>query len=398
MALKARLANLLTDAAFNLDLAPEALRTCLTLRVAVPSALLTPDNIATVLSPTELAKSLIRLSQNESYLDLSSALSAVRIAGRKQAETSTDKGFLRRLSRSITSNLLKLTKPHPAGPSKRRATLVPSQIRFTPSTLAAAADLALWLIPTAEERQKQTQSKAESLALSWVEVVHSLWRSTVGVEGLSSVVEFHARLRLSMSTSAFRSFVQHSKLASFLSEVSSAAINEAPQALLNGRLNVLEECLSALRSDENTRERYYSTLREICQTHHSELLPEAVEWVARHAQVEQTNSRIPTAADESQSVALDYVSACLLSAWDAASDGEQSKRTLDHVRHMALELFKLTLSGIPGDAVRYDERQHDLQLMTERPPEKVKVVRPAIVWSDGVRSRIIVSALVEPLT
>lgn len=148
----------------------------------------------------------------------------------------------------------------------------------------------------------------------------------------------------------------------------------------------------------NTRERYYSTLREICETRQSDLLPEAVEWVARHAQVEHTNSRIPTAADESQSVALDYVSACLLSAWDAASDGEQSKRTLDNVRHMAQELFKLKLSGIFGDAVRYDERQHDLKLVTEHTPEKVKVVRPAIVWSDGVRSRIIVSALVEPLT
>lgn len=248
-ALKARLANLLTDAAFNLDVAPEALRTCLALRVAVPPALLTPDNIAKVLSPTEVAKWLIRLSRTESYLDLSSALSAVRIAGRKEAETSTDKRFLRKLSRSITSNLLKLTKPHTAAPSKRRTTLVPSQIRFTPSTLSAAADLALWLIPAAEERQKQTQSKADSLALSWVEVVHSLWRSTVGVEGLSSVVEFHARLRLCMSSSAFRSFVQHSKLASFLSEVSSAAINQAPQALLNGRLNDLEACLSALRSD-----------------------------------------------------------------------------------------------------------------------------------------------------
>jgi hypothetical protein len=385
-ALKARLPNLLTEAASNFDVAPEALRTCLTLRVAVPSALLTPENIAKVLSPEEIAKSLVRLSKTQSYLDLSSALSAVRIAGRRLAETSADKRFLRRLSRSITSNLLKLAKPDTVGTSKQRGNLVPSRIRFTPSTLSAAADLALWIISVAEKSPKQPQSKAESLTFSWVEVVRWLWRSSVGVEALSPVVEFQRRLRLSMS---------NPESANFLSEVSLAAINEAPQALLDARLNDLESCLSAVAPDENMRERYYSALREICQTRQSELLPEAVEWVARHTESEQTKSRTPTAADESQSAALDYVSACLLSAWDAASDGEQSKQALNNVRHMAQQLFKLDLCGIPGEIVNYDERQHELQLTTGKLPERVKIMRPSVQWSDGIRSRTLVRALVE---
>jgi hypothetical protein len=387
--LKARLPNLLTEAASNLDVAPEALRACLTLRVAVPSALLTPENIAKVLSPEEIAKSLIRLSKTQSYLDLSSALSAARNAARKLAETSTDKRFLLRLSRSITSNVLKLAKPDMVGTSKQRGNLIPSQIRFTPSTLSAAADLALWIISVAEKSPKQTQSKTESLALSWVDVMRSLWRSSVGVEALSPVVEFQRRLRLTTS---------NPESADFFFEVSSAAIKEAPQALLDARLNDLESCLSAVARDENTRERYYSALREICQTRQPELLPEAVEWVARHVERERTQRTTPRAADESQAVALDYISMCLLSAWDAASEGEKSRRALENIRHMARELFKLNMSGNPGEVISYDERQHELKVVTEDAPERVKLLRPSVQWSDGLRSRIIVRALVEAMT
>ena len=125
-------------------------------------------------------------------------------------------------------------------------------------------------------------------------------------------------------------------------------------------------------------------------------MPEAIEWVARQIEHRRKNVNAPVAADASQSSELHYIATSLLSAWDASHEGAQSQRSLESVQRLARELFKVDLAGSPGEVVAYDERLHALSQNTDVPAE-VEIVRPGVRWSDGVRTRFLVRAVVKAL-
>lgn len=395
--LRARLPELIGQAASNSEASREALQAYLRLRIPLPLELLTSKILSDGLSAREITGSLNRFANSEVYLDISEALIAIRAAAARQLEMTADKRFLSSLSKGITSKLLALSGEAGSKKPRKHPSKGSEKIRVNPLTISAGADLAIWIIRAVGGAKKQTRGGAHPLAIRWVKTIYVLWRSCPGGEGLSHTAKFLRQLRSAVSPSAYASLMEQPEVISFFRDALSSAINEAPQALLDGRLNDLETYLSVVGNHENDRSQFLSRLSEVCRTQQGDLLPEAVEWVARRADSDSAKSKSPTPADESQSYALNYVSLCLLSSWDASSEGERGVETLKNVRHMARELFKVDLAGTPGEIVRYNQREHDLGSSKVDSPNQVKIVRPGVQWSDGIRSRVLVRAVVEPV-
>jgi hypothetical protein len=188
---------------------------------------------------------------------------------------------------------------------------------------------------------------------------------------------------------------EETQIATLVREANSALFEEAKYALLDGRLKELQTVLNSI-PEERERKILLTELQDLCQKRPSEITPEAMEWVARQIDDRRKNVNAPVAADESQSSELHYIATSLLSAWDASPEGVQSQRSLENVQRLARELFKVDLAGSPGEIVTYDERLHSL-IQNAGVPAEVEIVRPGVRWSDGVRTRFLVRAVVKAL-
>lgn len=396
--LRAGLSDLLERAVSSPEAAQEALRACLKLRRSAPSALLTRDNIASSLSLREVTRSLDRLSASEMSLDISAGLAAIKVLATEQLREPVSRRLLSNVTKAVTSKLTKMSEGIVRTRKKvaPKENQVPFKINFTDSTLSSAADLALWMLGKTFDERYGSGRSAHPLAIRWVGVVESIWRRSSSPSAVSSAVEFLRSLERVLSTSVYTGLKAEPSVASFIQDTDSALVQEAANALIDGRLKDLERIL--VLSSENGDKRLLSHLRDICQSRPSDVLPEAVEWVARHIETPSSRVKLPIAVDESQSSALDYVSVCLLTAWDAASEGGQSAQVLENIRRLARELFKVDLTGTPGEIAVYDERQHELRPRGRPTPREVELVRPGVRWSDGIRTRFLVRAVVKQVS
>jgi len=395
--LRSRLPRLIEEAGSNKEAAKPALRACLALRAPIPAELLDPENIAAAFTVREIATSLNRLSKSEVYLDISSALTAIGKAVDKEAERPQKLRILHGIARTITSKLLKLSgrgvKNKKSAKGGRPRGL--AHVRYTAATVSSATDLALWSLRIVRERQTKSRGDIYPLALRWTQTVELLWRNAPSTVALVAVVNFLRSLRTVLPPIVYTKLEAEQGVVNFIRDTSSALHKEAASALLDGRLNELETLFSLSRAIDDKRALLLSELKDVCQSRAADVPPESVEWVARHVEAASPRAKAPTPADESQSVSLDYVAVCLLSAWDAAPESAQSARAFENIRRMARELFKLDLVGTKGEIIAYDERQHDLKSELATPPARVELVRPAVRWSDGVRTRILVRAVVR---
>lgn len=399
--LSAALSNLLRKADSSPEAAQEGLRTCLTLRRAVPAALLTTENIASTLSLDDLTRSLDRLSVSRISIDISAPLAAIRVLASKELSDRANYKGLSRTTKAVTSKLMKLAG-RPISVKKGAATSSggkrDSETSFTESTLSSATELALWILSRIFDKQSASLRSAYPLALRWVQAVESIWRRSLSPRAARSAAEFLRSLRRLLPPHVYAELMDEPSISDFVLDTDVALVREATSALLDARLRDLESILALVTKTDNARDRLLSELRDICQRDSSKLVPEAVEWVARQIEVGSSRPISPTAADESQSSALDYVAVCLLAAWDAASEGSRSERVLESIRRLARELFKVDLMGSPGEIVNYDERQHELKSQVTTAPVQVELIRPGVRWSDGIRSRFPVRAIAKPIT
>lgn len=396
--LRAGLSDLLERAVSSPEAAQEALRACLKLRRSAPSALLTRDNIASSLSLREVTRSLDRLSASEMSLDISAGLAAIKVLAVDQLKEPVSRRLLSNVTKAVTSKLTKMSE----GIVRTRKKVGPkgnqplTKIKFTDSTLSSAADLALWMLSKTFEERYGSGRSAYPLAIRWVGVVESIWRRSSSRSAVSCAVEFLRSLERVLSTPVYAGLKAEPSVANFIQDTDSALVQEAANALIDGRLKDLERILALVLPSENGDKRLLSHLRDICQSRPSDVLPEAVEWVARHVETPSSRLKSPIAVDESQSSALDYVSVCLLTAWDAALEGGRSTSVLENIRRLARELFKVDLTGTPGEVVIYDELQHELRPQEAPIPKQVEIVRPGVRWSDGIRTRFLVRTVVKP--
>lgn len=396
--LRAALSDYLEQADSNPEAAQAALRVCIKLRSKIPCALLTSENLTSTLPLSEVARLLDRLSGSHVTLDISGALVAIRVLVERELRQRSDRRTLLTTTRAVTSRLMKvagLTISERKGAKSGRSLQV-QEINFSEATLVSAIDLALWILSSVFEPQSKKGLSGYPLALRWAQTIEALWRRCSGPGAARHAVRFLSSLQRVLPKSVYADLKVEQSIADFLSASDLALVSEAIVALLEARLRDLESNLTVVARDDNRRNRLISELQGICQSRPSEVVPEAAEWVARQMDVGALRITSPTAADESQSSALDYVSVCLLAAWDAATDGSRSARVLESIRRMAHELFKVDLAGSRGEIVRYDERQHELVSQVIPLPTEVELIRPGVRWSDGVRTRFLVRAVAKP--
>lgn len=393
--LRRRLPTLLREAPSGEQAARAAIQACCVLGSPIPADLLTTENIAAGLTAREIVRALNRLGPSEVHIDLSPALRALRTVSAKELSTTSEPRLIPDLNRAVTKKLLQLTGN---GSATRRKTKdlkqIPTQRHFTAGTVSSAADLALWLLRSFPETKKRNVSHAA--ALEWVRTIRALWRRTSTIGAIEAALTFLRGLRSVLTPPVYAAINADPSVVGFLDEATSALTRKAQDALRDGRLKDLIALLALAETQTAGRTRLLLTLQDVCQKRPFDLQPHVIEWVARNIEADRPKIAAPEAVDESQSSALDTVSLCLLSAWDSAGEGNRSARTLESVRRMARELFKLELVGTNGEIVAFDERQHELTGGTPNRPDRVRLKRPAVHWSDGLRTRVLVRAVVEP--
>jgi hypothetical protein len=393
--LRASLSRLLKEIDSNPDAARAALQTSLQLRLKVPVVLLTSKNIAGTLSLHEISQSLDRLSSSQIELDFSAGLSALQDLAKQQQP---DRKAMLSIARAVTARLTRMVtppvrKPKGAGLTTR---MDESLNVFTESTLLSAIDLALWMLARLFDPHASSRRSTYSVGLRLVQLVEMIWRRSSPPSGARSVVSFLRSLPRVLPKAVYSELEDEPSLTAFFQDTNSALTQEAETALLEAQLKDLDSILTLAKKDGKGGDLLLSHLLSICRSRPSELLPEVVEWVAR--QTERNNPRVksPTAFDESQSSALNYVAVCLLAAWDAAAEGNKAARALESTQRLARELFKTDLTGTPGQIIGYQEREHELSSQVSPTPTKVRLIRPGVRWSDGIRTRFLVRAIVEP--
>jgi hypothetical protein len=331
---------LLAQVASYPDAAHAALQNSLKLRGQVPEVLITKDTIAAALSLDEITRSLDRLSVSRVCLDLSAALAAVGDLVRRNS-THADQQSLSNITKSLTSKLIRLGKP--TKPGQLRTKTAPT---FLKSTFLAAADLSIWILSRGVNDRSGKSAVGYSLALRWLRTLEFIWRRSSSDLPVWSAIRFLRSLERAVPISIYARLKGEPDVAGFMRATESALIEEAENALIAGRVGDLEKSLGVIAENTAKRDQLLSRLRGVCLKQSSNILPEAAEWVARHVQVSSSSAEMLTAADESQSSSLDYISLCLLSAWDAASGGGRSLETLENVRRLARDLFAIFLKSI----------------------------------------------------
>lgn len=393
--LRASLSRLLKEADSNPDAARAALRTSLQLRLKVPVVLLTNKNIAGTLSLHEISQSLDRLSAPQIALDFSAGLSALQDLAKQQQP---DRRALLSIARAVTARVTRIVTPLVRKP--KGAQLTPRKdeplIVFTGPTLLSAIDLALWMLARLFDPHSSSRRSTYSVALRLVKMVEMIWRRSSPPSGVRAVVSFLRSLPRVLPRAVYGEIEDEPSLAAFFQDANSALTQEAETALLEARLKDLDSILTLAKKDEKSGDLLFSHLHSICRTRPSELVPEAVEWIAQQTERDNPRVKSPTAFDESQASALNYVAVCLLAAWDAAAEGKKAARALESTQRLARELYKVDLTGTLGQIIEYHEREHELSSPVSPVPTKVRLVRPGVRWSDGIRTRFLVRAIVEP--
>jgi len=389
--LRASLSELLRKANTDSEAAQKALAACLQLGLKVPSVLLTKENVAATLSLQDISRSLGRLSISHTVFDLSPALSAIRIIGRQQQP---DRKILLSLSKTVTMRILKLAQP-PVKKSKGLFKNEAPKIVFSEHTLSSAIDLTLWILGRLFDPSAKHSKAAYSQALRMVQTVEMIWRRLPLPSGGRPAILFLQSLPRILPKPVYAELEDEKSISGFLAAAKSAMIQEAEAALLEAQLKDLESIFALARNEKDKGADILSHLQSICVSRPAELLPEAVEWTARQIEKDKAPTRSPIAVDESQSSSLNYVALCLLGAWDAASEGEKATRAFESTRRLARDLFKVELTGELGQIVEYQEREHDLTPSESPVPDRVQLIRPGVRWSDGIRTRFLVRAIVK---
>lgn len=388
-ALRASLPDLLNKATASPQAAQEALRAHAALRRKPPTQLLTEENIFRALPSVEIARSLGLLSRSKDCVSLSTALTALRM---KQL----DKKSVIQVSKAITSNVRKIVGQKTK--SKTNSTRIKEKqyVIFEEPTVADAASVILWLITELFELPDRQQRSSIGVAINLLHTLDEIWRHSGQSEAAEIIVGFFHNLRRQVKRSVYADLEDDPQIEALIRDADSALVDHAKFAVMGGRLKDLDNTLRLL-ADDRKRGELLSVLALLCQERASQILPETVEWVARHKGGRSNDLKAPVAADESQSSALNYVSASLLAAWDASHEGHRSQRSLESVEKLAQELFKVRLMGTPGEVVTYDERSHVTDHSNVTDAGEVEVVRPGVRWSDGIRVRVLVRAIVKPV-
>jgi len=392
---KAKLRAFLVEALPRVDYEPEiarqAVASFLRLGLKVPQILLQTELVADVVPPHEIPKLLPRLARAYTVYDLAAALSALQHSG---SRTRLHQRSLISIATGVSKKLRKIASPSLDNSQDAHLTNRP-EVLFTEGTLACLADFALWALARIFETSSTYNKSTYTAAIRLTEAVASTWRHTLHQEGRPAVL-FVQDLSKVLPKRIYTDLIDESSVVDFIDESRQALAKDAEAALLQTRIADLDDIFRIVRRDQSEYQRLIAQLIEVRRQTNT-IGAQAEEWLADEIERDKPSFKPPTAVDESQSSALNYVAVSLLAAWDAAPEGDKAARAFESTKRLAKELFKVELFGSPGDITAFSERDHDLTKETTDGTRTVRVVRPAVRWSDGIRIRTLVRAVVEPV-
>jgi hypothetical protein len=396
--LRRMLPALLEDAGRSKQAAALALEACCSLGLQPPAELLRSGVIA-ALPLDDAVRLLARLSVRAVETDASSALTAIRESLLSSEGASSSSRNLNSLSMRVSKKLLELSGNR-GEKSKRQKVGITGyepKVRFTPATVKAAAALAAWLVRTAAQSMSRQEKSKEvyRAALRWAQTLHALAPRGSDLEAVSEVLGFWRTLGAALPASIVFRLSREPSLVSLLEDAQSTVIEAIEPAMVQGRLDELARLLAVAETDKDLRGPVLARMREVGRRRSMELPAGAAEWLA--SVIHEDPDRVPIlrAADESQSSVIESASMCLLSAWDSVQEPRRAQETLTTLLGLVHDVFKLDLLGRVGEIVKIDSRHHQIVGDATSLPDRVRIVRPGVVWSDGFRSRAIVRALVE---
>lgn len=389
--LRRQLPALLESAATNAEARPATVKACLATQTPVPPTLLDPWVLASSLTGQELLAALGRLATRTVTHDFSAALSALRSRlDRELTSGETTRQKLVRLAATTPQKILRVAMG--SGKPRRQRSAVPP-VFVTPATIAALADLAAWTVKTATAGRSRSPADPRSVAAPWIAAVDALWQRVSADTDARVLAQFWREISLAVGPAALGSVRADSRVAAFLSRKREAVRLTAITAFQQGRIDTLRSLEALHAGEEADWNGVLEYFRSTCTSSGATIPETSLDWLSR--QSEEATPRNLTAADESQSAALEYAAAALIAAWDAIKEGPRSRETYEAVQGLARALFRLELVGAPGDIVPFDELQQELLGASKERPVTVKLIRPGIRWSDGIRSRTVVRATAE---
>lgn len=394
-AIRRRLPSLLEQGRRGGIAATTALRACCAVGVHPPLELLTAENIQK-LPLEDMLRMLFRLGEMSTVADYSTVLEALRA---KASDANPSAPALNALSRQIASRLLKISGKDPRSGKASKASALPSrsEVRFTLQTRKSAVSLAEWLIKVGSEswRGRRGAENACRTAALWLKAIEAIVPGDTELESLAAVLRLWRRLPSMLPASAQVRLANDERASAYIKGLRAQVLDRIEPALLHGRIDELQRLLDLAESDPELRAPILSGLRESGVRRLLELPTGVSEWLAGSIQEPSGGAKtVPKPADESQSAALESVAACLLSAWDSTAEPARAPETLRALRALAHDLFKVDLIGRVGEVVKFDARQHEASA-GRSDFDAARIVRPGVVWSNGLRSRVIIRALVE---
>lgn len=389
--MRAFLLEALPKAEYDPQIAREAVRTFLQLGLKVPQLLLQKELLAGAVAPKDIPKLLPRLSRAYTFYDLSAALWALQ---RGASRVQPDQRSLTTIATTLSTKLRKMANPT-VGKSKNSHLTNKPEVLFTENTLARLVDFSLWILPRMFDKSHAWNKSTFASALHLAEVVATTWHHTLHQQG-RPVVSFVQALPKILPKPVYSDLLDEPAVIQLIEESRHALARDAEAALLQTRIADLDDIFAIVRRDQSEYKRLIAQLVEVRRQTNT-IGAQAEEWLAEEIQRDKPSVKPPTAVDESQSSSLNYVAVSLLAAWDAASEGEKAARAFESTKRLAKELFKVELFGGPGELMPFSERDHARAEEPTDVGQTVRVVRPAVRWSDGIRIRTLVRSVVEPV-
>lgn len=124
----------------------------------------------------------------------------------------------------------------------------------------------------------------------------------------------------------------------------------------------------------------------------------ARQWGETTLGYEKPPSLSESRIDPESDLSLERMGTLLLAAWDAKNEGEKAQHLFALFSGICKTAFRMNLAGEVGSSLTFDAALHEPGGNPILAGERVRLLRPWVEWQQGAVRRVIVRALVAPLT
>lgn len=130
---------------------------------------------------------------------------------------------------------------------------------------------------------------------------------------------------------------------------------------------------------------------------HGDVLPLASRLWAENYLGMSAAPNLAAELDRDSDLNLERLSALLLSAWEARSDGPRSRDLFELMAGICRTSFDLAIRGQVSDQAAFDPALHEPVTGAILVGAQVRIVRPCVAWAKSAVVRVVIRSLVEPV-